>query len=212
MIKLVVFDLDGTIADTSEGILNSHRYALSAMGRPIPSDLDLFNTIGGPLLETYRTVFRFSDDDAVKAVRIYRDWYARYGIHQAKLYPGIDILLRKINDNGLSAGIATLKAEQFAETMMEELHVRPLFHCIYGMNGADTLTKAELIQKCMISAGVSPEETCMVGDSIHDYNGAQICRVSFIGVRYGFGFCEAEEQAFPLCRNPLEIIEKLQLQ
>ena len=211
MIKLIVFDLDGTVADTSEGILNSHCHALSTMGRPVPSDRILFNTIGSPLLETYRTTFDFSDEDAVKAVQIYRDWYAEHGIHQAKLYPGMDALLRRINERGLSAGVATLKAEPFAMTMMDELGVGPLFRFIYGMNGEDTLTKAELIGKCMAAAGASPEETCMVGDSIHDYNGAKQCSVPFIGVSYGFGFRSGEERPFPLCGSPEEIGERLRL-
>lgn len=209
--KLFVFDLDGTVADTSEGILNSHRHAHIAMGRPVPSDEILYGVIGGPLLDTYRTVFNFSEKDAVEAVRIYREWYAINGIHQARLYPGMKDLLVKINEQGLIVGMATLKAEKFAVTMMEELGIRPLFQFIYGMNESDTLTKAGLINECISSAGVSPEETCMIGDSIHDYNGAQISNVSFIGVSYGFGLHENKGYDFPLYDSPLEITEKLRL-
>ncbi len=211
MFKLVIFDLDGTLADTSEGILNSHRHTHIAMGRPIPPDHLLFDVIGAPLLETYRTVFQFSDEEAVSAVRIYRSWYEEHGIHQAKLYPGINRLLFQLREHGILSEIATLKAEQFAESMMNELGVRPLLHMIYGMDGADTLTKAGLIQKCLSSTGFSPTEACMIGDSIHDYNGAQQCNVPFIGVSYGFGFHQEDGLSFPLCRNPIEIAKELKL-
>ena len=199
MKKLFVFDLDGTIADTSEGILNSHRYAHASMGRPVPPDETLYGLIGGPLLDNYRTVLGFPEEEALQAVRNYRAFYAQYGIHQARLYPGIDGLLRQIKAQGHMAGMATLKAEPFAVTMMEELGVGPLFHLICGMDGADRLTKADLIRKCMAAEEVGPDETCMIGDSIHDYNGALQSGVSFIGVTYGFGFRRGDETPFLLC-------------
>ena len=211
MIKLVVFDLDGTIADTSEGILNSHRHAHRMMGRPVPSDEILMNVIGGPLLDTYENVFHFQKEEAVEAVRIYRAWYADYGIHQAVLYPGIVDLLRTLKENGVFTGIATLKAERFAQGMMEELGVGELFDCIYGMNDQDTVTKSDLIRKCISTVGVKTEETCMIGDSIHDLKGAQLCGTSFIGVSYGFGFRGEKETTFPICSSPSEIIARLNL-
>ena len=209
--KLIIFDLDGTIADTSEGILNSHRYANKAMSKPIPSDETLYKVIGASLLESYRNVFQFSDEEAIEAVKKYRTWYAEYGIHQVKLYPGIEDLLKKINERGILADIATLKAERFAVTMMKELGISNLFHMIYGMNDSDTLTKAELIRKCISNAGVKSEETCMVGDSIYDFHGAQKCGVSFIGVSYGFGFRNGEKYPFLLCSSPAEIAMKMSL-
>lgn len=211
LIKLVIFDLDGTLADTSVGILNSHKQAHMAMGRPIPSDDVLYSVIGGPLLDTYQSVFHFSVGDATEAVRIYREWYSEYGIHQAKLYPGMNELLSKMRDSGLLTGIATLKAEQFAKIMMEELKVGSLFSFIYGMNAGDTLTKAQLIQKCMSAAAVKPEETCMIGDSIHDMKGAQQCNVPFIGVSYGFGFQKTDDLMFPLCGSSEDIARLLKL-
>jgi len=210
MIKLFVFDLDGTIADTSEGILNNHRHAHIHMGWPVPPDEILYGLIGGPLLENYRAVLHFPDEEAVRAVQCYREWYARYGIHQAKLYPGIPELLRRIRAGGSRVGMATLKAEPFAITMMEELGVRSSFDVICGMDGADRLTKADLIEKCMASAGVGPFETCMIGDSIHDYNGARQCHVSFVGVSYGFGFQKGEHRAFSLCDDPEALARRIE--
>ena len=208
-IKMVVFDLDGTVADTSEGILNSHRYAHTVMGRTVPADEILYSVIGAPLLDTYRNVFHFSDEQATEAVRIYRSWYADQGIKQAMLYPGMVNILQTLKRHGISAGIATLKAERFAESMMTDLGVRDYFCCIFGMNDGDTSTKSELISKCMLYTGAGAEETVMIGDSIHDFNGAQLCGVPFIGVSYGFGFRKGEEHSFIVCDNLHEITEYL---
>ena len=209
--KLVIFDLDGTLADTSEGILNSHRHAHLAMGQPVPSEDVLFSVIGGPLLETYRTVFKFPDAEAVEAVRIYRAWYAEHGIHQARLYPGMEAVLDSLNEHSFCVGIATLKAEQFAKTMMEEMGIATKFHMICGMNSGDTLSKADLIRKCISIAGIAPEATCMVGDSVHDFKGAQECNVSFVGVQYGFGFHDNREYPFPLCDTCEKILNQIHL-
>ena len=204
-LRLVVFDLDGTIADTSEGIINSHRQAHIVMGREVPSDDILYSLIGGPLLETYKKVFHFSDTDAAMAVNIYREWYSQNGIHQAALYPGIPDLLRRLKESKICVGMATLKAERFAVSMMSELGVGSLFDFIYGMNDKDTLSKADLIAKCMDTARVSQKETCMIGDSIHDFNGARVCQVPFIAVSYGFGFKKGETQPFPVCDTAADI-------
>jgi len=167
--------------------------------------------IGGPLLDTYEHIFHFPKEKAVEAVRIYRAWYADYGIHQAKLYPGIVDLLRSLKENGVFTGIATLKAERFAQNMMEELGVGELFDCIYGMNDKDTITKSDLVRKCISAVGVKNEETCMIGDSIHDLMGAQLCGTSFIGVNYGFGLHGEKETTFPICSSPAEIKTKLNI-
>ena len=181
------------------------------MCQPVPPDVILMNVIGGPLLDTYENIFHFTKEKAVEAVRIYRAWYADYGIHQAKLYPGIIDLLRSLKKKGVFTGIATLKAEKFAQSMMVELGAGDLLDCIFGMNDEDTVTKSELIRKCISAVGVKAEETCMIGDSIHDFNGAQLCGTSFIGVSYGFGLREDNKAEFPICGSPAELKAKLNL-
>lgn len=190
MKQLVIFDMDGTLADTSRGILNSHRHAHAAMGRPEPTDEELDGVIGGPLLQSYTYRFGFSEEDARKAVQAYREYYACHGIHEAVLYPGMALTLKALKDAGYKLGVATLKAERFAKIMLRELGVADLFDAIYGMDEQDTRTKAGLIGLCMEAVGASTSETTLVGDSIHDLNGARQSGISFVGVTYGFGFHE----------------------
>ena len=186
--KLIVFDLDGTLADTSLGIINSHKYANAQMGRPVPDDETLAGIIGGPLLKTYQTKFAYSDSDAVEAVRIYRERYAEKGIDEVEIYEEIPYVLSELKARGYLLAVATLKAEKFAIPMLESLEVAKYFDIIHGVDDKDTRTKASLIELCMQELNVVPESTVLVGDSSHDAIGANAAGVDFIAATYGFGF------------------------
>ena len=206
--KLVIFDMDGTLVDTSKGILNSHRYAHKMMGLSEPSDAELEGVIGGPLLQTYQMRFGFSAADAKKTVKIYRQYYAEYGIYESKLYDGMEELLISLREHEIKLGVATLKAERFAKIMLENMGIANLFDVIYGVDENDKQTTADLIQLCMTTLGMLKQETVMIGDSIHDLNGARECGIDFIGVTYGFGFSdEKKEQKWLMCSSIDELLD-----
>lgn len=205
--KLVIFDFDGTIADTSGGILDSHRFALAAMGREVPSEAELRGVIGGNLLKIYRERFGFAEPDAREAVRIYRERYADVGIHNAKLYPGFAEMVKELKNKGYKVGVATLKAEIFAKIMLKELGIAVYFDEVCGMDPNDGLDKAGLILKCCELCGCNREEAILVGDSNNDYIGAQQAGVKFIGVTYGFGFMPDETYDFKTVNSCSELME-----
>lgn len=191
--KLIIFDFDGTIADTSPGILDAHRFALNAMGREIPSEETLRSIIGGNLLKTYVDIFGFDKSLAKEAVRIYRKRYAEVGIHRATIYDGFEDMLIFFKNSGYKIGLATLKAEIFAKTMLDEMGILEYFDAICGANAADELDKNELILKCKKMCAVDNKEIVMVGDSKNDAVGAMQCGCDFIAVTYGFGFKKMDE-------------------
>lgn len=207
--KLIIFDLDGTIADTSEGILDSHKHTLKIMGRAIPSDTELKKYIGGNLMNIYIENFGFKTEEARTAIDIYRNRYASVGIHKAVLYPEIITILNFLKENGFMLGIATLKIEKFANIMLEEMGVKKYFNYICGMDAKDTLSKAKLIQKCMDLSLCNREQVVVIGDSNNDLIGAQEVGVNFIGVTYGFGFKYGERYAFKTANSILELEEWL---
>lgn len=211
MYQLVIFDMDGTIADTSPGILNSHRHAHKTMGCPIPSTEELESVIGGPLLQTYIDRFGFSEADARKAVNEYRRYYSENGIHEAKLYPGMKETLKQMSERGVRIALATLKAERFAKIMLEEMGILPYFDVVYGMDDMDTRTKSQLITMCMETLGVAKENSLMVGDSIHDLKGAQQCGVPFLGVSYGFGFVPHQDYGVRMAKDTEEVVHTVLL-
>jgi len=186
--QTVIFDLDGTLADTSPGILNCHRYAHRMMGRIEPPEAVLRVVIGGPLLETYQDVFKFSELEARQAVAFYRERYAEKGIYEAALYPGMKTVLGELKEAGYKIGLATLKAERFLSAMLKRWNVEKFFDAVYGMDDADSRTKAQLIGFCMRDLRAAPGSTVLIGDSVHDQTGARGAGIKFIGVTYGFGF------------------------
>ena len=207
--KLIIFDFDGTIADTSGGILDSHRFALNAMGKEIPTEKELRGVIGGNLLKTYIDRFCFAEPDAREAVRIYRERYAEVGIHKAVLYPGFTEMVKKLKDKGYKVGVATLKAESFAKIMLKELGIASYFDEVCGMDPNDGLDKAGLILKCCDLCDCEKNEAILVGDSNNDYIGSQQSGVDFIGVTYGFGFKPGEKYDFKTVDSCFELLHLL---
>ena len=209
--KLVIFDFDGTIADTSPGILDSHKYALKAMGRTVPPEAELRKVIGGNLLKIYIEKFGFEEEQAREAVRIYRERYAEVGIHIATLYPGFKEMLEELKQAGYKIGIATLKAESFAKIMVQEMGIAEYFDEICGMDPNDGLDKAGLILKCCDLCSCDKKDAILVGDSNNDLLGSQQAGVNFVGVTYGFGFKPNEDYEFITVDKPSKLVDLLKL-
>lgn len=186
--RLAVFDLDGTLADTSSGILACHKFANSVMGNPIREESTLDGIIGGSLLRTYMERFGYPEAKARQAVRIYRERYTAEGYKGSLLYPGMANCLVGLKEAGFLLGVATLKEETLAKKTLKLLGIDGYFDIICGVDQNDTLGKRDLLEKCMRALGVSRDETLLVGDSRHDAEGAQQAGIDFLGVSYGFGF------------------------
>ena len=208
-IKLVIFDFDGTIADTSIGILDAHCFALSAMGKAIPEDEELRDIIGWNLLNTYISRFGLDKLSARKAVEIYRERYAKIGIHKATLYPNFLEILKELKSRGYKIAIATLKAEAFAKIMVCELGIEKYFDKVCGMDVDDTLNKEQLVIKCCELCNTSKAQAVLIGDSTSDLIGATHSSVNFIGVTYGFGFKPNRKYNFTTVNDPIEILKVL---
>ena len=209
-IELIVFDMDGTLVDSSPGILNGHKFTNVQMGRPEPTDKDLEGIIGGPLLDTYINKFNFAETEARKAVEIYRKRYAEKGLFEAHLYDGMKNTLQELKQQGFKLAVATLKAEIFAKQMLENMGVADLFDVIHGVDLNDSITKSGLVNLCLKELNVNKENAILVGDSVHDFLGAKESGVGFVAALYGFGFNENNSEMFPYkIQNPEELVELL---
>lgn len=209
--KLVIFDFDGTIADTSSGILDAHQFTLRTMGKIVPCEERLRAVIGGNLFQTYINDFGFDEVKAREAVRIYRERYANVGVHMATLYPGMHDLLRSLKERGCKIGVATLKAEKFAKLMLRELRIFEFFDSVCGMDNQDISSKTDLILKCCSLCHVDVTDSVLVGDSNNDLIGAQEAGIDFIGVTYGFGFNDNENYCFNRGESTEQVLSLMQL-
>lgn len=188
MIKHVLFDLDGTIIDSQEGIMNSVIYALEKMGYPTPEKKELFRFIGPPLATSFKEYYGMSEEDAAKAVAYYRENYRPKGVYQFSVYPGVATMLKKLSDSGRKLYLATSKPEVFAKQILELAGLDVYFTAIYGSlipSGRDT--KEEVIGYVLSENSLDAADTVMVGDRHHDIEGAHKAGLLAIGVTYGYG-------------------------
>ena len=145
MKRYFLFDLDGTVADNGEGILQSAQYALDAFGIHNEPVERLRRFVGPPLHESFMELYGFSKEQAFAAVEKYRERYRVKGVYENQLYPGMQELLARLSQRAVVC-LATSKPEVFARTILETRQVLPCFQVVVGaqLDGSRT-DKAEVI-------------------------------------------------------------------
>ncbi len=194
MYRYVLFDFDGTVFDTLEGITKSVRYAINKVGMDAPlSELKCF--AGPPLLEMFEERFGFTPEEANQAVRDFRERYVPIGVYESRVFPGVKELLRELRAAGIVTGIATSKPQHLAEELLGREEMIGLFDVISG-SAPDVRneSKRQVTQRAMDFLGAAPEETVLVGDTKYDVAGAHKCGIKCIGVGYGYA-AEGELEA-----------------
>ena len=204
----VLFDLDGTLIESEEGILNSVEFALNCLGKPSPGREALRGFIGPPLVESFEKIGSLTKDEAQEATRLYRQRYSKTGIFECKLYPGLEALLQKMAAGGMAAHLATAKPEEYALQILRHFGILPLFQTVAGIPMAlGHYEKADIIGRVLAENSISPAEAVMVGDRFYDIEGAAACGVASIGVLYGYGSRKelAEAGATHLAENAKDL-------
>lgn len=209
--KCILFDLDGTLANTFPGILHSYQYAAEKIGLPLPTEQIVGEVIGAPLADVFRKKFGLSEDILEKALYYYRKYYAENGLHEVKQYDGMSDTLAELKKRGYLLGVTTLKKESFAKDILSDLELAHYFDVIIGMDDKDVLTKSGMIKKAMEQLCVSESETLLVGDSSYDAIGAEEVNVSFIAVTYGFGFHTKKDIEMYKCVGVIGVPEELKV-
>ncbi|MBR6171942.1 MAG: HAD-IA family hydrolase [Eubacterium sp.] len=188
MTKAVIFDLDGTLLDTSEGVIQSVKYTISALGyEPLPED-QYRTFIGPPIHHRIMQIYGVDEEQAKVAMYTFRNHYPLGDMYKASHYEGMNELLKNLKADGLLLGVCTYKREDQAKILLENKHLASFFEVIHGQDSEGKMTKAEVLQKTLADLGVNPDETVMVGDAYTDAEGAAEAGVPFLGVTYGFGF------------------------
>ena len=187
--KCILFDLDGTLSDPGEGIINSLIHALKHFGiEGDPAILRKF--IGPPLTESFKEHFNFDDEQTAEAIRIYRKYFHDHGVLKNEIYPGIPELLQDLTKTGKTLAVATTKPEVYAHQVLEYFEIDRFFQkeLVVGsyLDGRRT-NKAELIATAIKRLGGKPQDQVMVGDRKFDIIGAKANGIDVIGVTYGYG-------------------------
>jgi phosphoglycolate phosphatase len=189
--QLVIFDLDGTLTDSAQGIVSSFRHALSEIGAEIP-DGDLAGRIVGPPM--HHTLKEMGLDDPDTAIAVYRADYSTRGWAINKLFDGVPRLLADLRAAGVRLAVATSKAEPTARRILEHFGLDEHFDVIAGasLDGVRA-TKAEVMAHALAQLAPLPERLVMVGDRAHDVEGAAAHGIGTVVVDWGYGRADFAE-------------------
>jgi phosphoglycolate phosphatase len=186
--ECIFFDLDGTLVDSKEGILNSVISAVEDVGYPAPHPESLTWILGPPIRQNLARILKTDDVDLIEtATRFYRARYSSHGVFESEVYAGIFPLLESLKGK-VPLYIATARPEPSARETTDHLGLTRYFDGIYGSNLDGTMTdKSKLIAHILDKHGIAPESAVMIGDREHDIHAAKKNGVTSIGILYGYG-------------------------
>ena len=186
MKKTILFDLDGTLTDSGEGIINCATLALRHFGLPIPSYTDMRTFVGPPLRDSFIR-FGVPADQADEAIRVYRSRYIPTGMFENTPYPGIRELLEALRAEGYTLYVATSKPEEMSVTILEKFDLAKYFHRICGASIDSSRSTKDAVIAYLLESSGAKEDMVMVGDTKFDVIGAAAHGIPTVGVAWGYG-------------------------
>ena len=209
--KYCLFDLDGTLTDPAIGITNSVMHALEKYDIHVSDRSELYPFIGPPLDYSFKTFYGFSDEQAVEAIKYYREYFSVTGLFENKVYDGILEMLEGLKEKQVKIALATSKPYEFSIKILK--HFDLYKYCDFF--GAATMDgriskKEDVISHLLEEMGAeSKDEILMVGDRYHDIDGAKANDLKSAGVLWGYGSKEELQNAGAeyILAEPSEILK-----
>lgn len=188
MYDCILFDLDGTLTDPKPGITGSVAHALRYFGIVVENMDELECFIGPPLKESFMRYYGLTDRQADTAMEKYREVFSVTGLFENRVYPGMPQALQRLREGGRTLGVATSKPEIYSRRILEHFQLEGYFA---GLTGSELdgrrVDKGEVILEAMRRLSADPRHTLMVGDRLHDVEGAKKAGIACLGVAYGYG-------------------------
>ena len=192
--ELVIFDLDGTLLDTSCGILSAITHTLNTLGIPHKGQISPYDFIGPPIEAALQKHLSLEGELLRAAAKEFRQRYKSEDVLKAEPYEGMDALLTALRTSGYGRAVATYKREATAERLLWHCGLSKHLNIIHGTNDRENMSKADIILRCIEDYGLTNRRhAVMIGDTAEDARGATIAGVDFVAVTYGFGFTDREE-------------------
>lgn len=211
MKKIAFFDLDGTISDSGQGIVNAITYAQDKLKlKPISLE-DKKSCVGPPLNKSFMRLYNLTLEEAEHMIDVYREYYWKKGIYENYLYPDIPRLIKSLKDNGWELRICSGKPTVMVETVLKHFN---LFDYFVSLQGAELHGiypgKSVLIKEILDKTGA---EAIMIGDRRDDIEGAKANNIVSFGVLWGYGSKEELEKAGAthIVKSVDEILKKLSI-
>ena len=208
MVKALLFDLDGTLLNTSEGIFRTaDRTAVTLGLEPCRDSKKYAQFVGPPLHVGFNKVYGLSGEDAERASKIYRSYYPETGLGIYSYYDGLLDVVATLKKRGYLIGVATLKNESAATRMIASSRFSPYVDVVHGSDERESLTKKDIVLLSIRDLLVNRDEAVLIGDSESDEKGAWEAGVSFLAVSWGFGFPEGCDKIEHVDR-PEELLDR----
>ncbi|MCL2354465.1 MAG: HAD-IA family hydrolase [Oscillospiraceae bacterium] len=210
--KNILFDLDGVITDSGEGIMKSVKHALDYFSIEIKDEVELRRFVGPPLKDSFAKFYNFSEEETKLAIEKFREYFTVKGMYENKVYEGIDELLEELTKTGKKVFVVTSKPEKFSIQILEYFDLAKYFTGISASTmDLSKSKKAELIKDALENYKLKLEETVMIGDRAEDIIGANENNADSIGVLYGYGDYEElyKVQSTHIVKDVIELRELL---
>ena len=186
--NIILFDLDGTLTDSMEGVIRSAQYMQEKMGLRVWDYEELRFMVGPPLIESFTKEFGMPLAEAEKGIEVFRERYSTIGLFENKVFPGIVKLLEELKRKGKRMAVATSKKEDLAVRILEHFELAKYFEVIGGdMREAGRDNKAKVIDYVLETMQATKDDVIMVGDRKFDINGAHAIGIPCIAVEWGYG-------------------------
>ncbi|MDD5864525.1 MAG: HAD-IA family hydrolase [Firmicutes bacterium] len=215
--NVILFDLDGTLTDSGEGIINCAVFALEHFGLSVPSREELRSIVGPPLFDTFRR-YGVPEERLDEAVAVFRSRYNPIGIFENHPYPGVRELLQALKQDGHKLCVATSKPEEMANRVLSHFDLASFFDTVCGADLGETRSSKDAVIAYLLEQNGRSDDMLMVGDTKFDVLGAAAHGIPTIGVAWGYGktadmkaagaiaIADTPEQLLELIRNREETL------
>lgn len=197
MIHTVLFDLDGTLTDSREGIVNSVKYTIEKLGGPIPDEAALLKFIGPPLQDCFMTYCGYDPETATRGVEVFRERYVPIGQYENLPAPGMREAMERLKKQGYVLALASSKPEEMCVSICERFGFAPFLTAVTGSPPGADWEKGDVIREALRRLGVEAGDlgtVLMVGDRKYDVLGAGELGIPCVGVEF-FGYAAPGELA-----------------
>lgn len=206
----ILFDLDGTISDSAPGILESMTHTFRTVGVPVPDHATLMAFVGPPIMDTFRTAMGMDDEQAEHTLAVYREHYLSHGALDSAMFPGIDVVLRTLHEAGLPISTATSKPETPATVILDHYGLTGYIDFVTGASDDEVRSaKADVVAEALRrleAAGHDVSRPVLIGDRVHDVEGARVHGVPTVFAEWGYGSPAEAEGTVAQAATPLDLL------
>ena len=189
MYQYLLFDLDGTLTNPKEGITKSVQYALHHFGIDVDDPDTLTSYIGPPLIPSFVEFHGLTQEQALEALQVYRQRFASVGLFENEVLEGVPEMLCALKQKGRFLAVASSKPEAYVIRILEHFDLLQYFDEVVGASMDEKRSaKKDVIEEALHRMGKAPGDrnVLMIGDRMHDIEGAWLCGLDSLGVYTGF--------------------------